>query len=435
MMGGTMDYSHQYLLLPKGAVDEPQESMVATRRGFSDLGVTLTAVPRRNAAQALNRVGLKASAPIPGTGPQDPEKGAYSILRSLRVTTATFASERQQNDAIHELGDQFDFVRDGAMVLPEPVAQGQDRLTLSEAALSVSEWPEESGVAKAHAKGIRGGGVLMGVLDTGIDADHGEFSHKQVVYRFVPLNPFSEPRNIRGFDTDGHGTHVSGIIAGKSVGVAPEVGLYVASVIESETLETSLSRVLQGLDWLLSQFSTPENQGRPGIISMSIGFPKPGQEDTDYQYRLKLMRKTLSDLRTHANVLPVIAIGNDGPNRYRYPGAFKEVLGVGAVDFNKKIADFSGGGDPVGEDDAKPNICGYGVGVYSSLERSYDGQSIYTRMSGTSMATPYVAGLAALYRSALPLLRVDEVENLLYAHTVPVQPGARGGKGLAVYAE
>src|SRR5262249_30883318 len=134
-------------------------------------------------------------------------------------------------------------------------------------------WPEESGISVAHRSGVRGSGVLVGILDTGCDADHLEFRKRRVEFRYVPFNPDRQNmRAVRGFDITGHGTHVCGIISGRNVGVAPDVDLMVASVIESETIQTSLERIVMGLDWMLSRFDEPENLDKPTIISMSLGF-------------------------------------------------------------------------------------------------------------------------------------------------------------------
>jgi len=134
-----------------------------------------------------------------------------------------------------------------------------------------------------------------------------------------------------------------------------------------------------------------------------------------------------------ANVLPIIAIGNNGPGEYGYPGAFKDVLGVGAVSFDGKVADFSGSGNPPNEGVSKPDLVGYGVSVYSSIERNYEGNSVYERLSGTSMASPYVAGIAALYRCQQPLLEVEEVKTRLIENVLELaeQPRDQVGSGLA----
>ena len=134
-------------------------------------------------------------------------------------------------------------------------------------------WHEASGVAIAHKNGIMGQGVLVGVLDTGCDADHIELRDKLIDFRYIPLDPASDMVRIcRGFDVDGHGTHVCGIIGGRHVGVAPQAELMVASVIESETLSTSLERVVIALNWMMARFQLEENLNKPTIINASLGF-------------------------------------------------------------------------------------------------------------------------------------------------------------------
>lgn len=291
-------------------------------------------------------------------------------------------------------------------------------------------WPLESGVELAHSLGIRGSGVLVGVLDTGIDADHQEFCDQTVNYRYVPLSSY-RGRDVRGFDTEGHGTHVCGIIAGKDIGIAPEAKLYVASVIESETIEKSLSRVISGLDWLLDKFNEQENAESPAVLNMSLGFPSTSTQSSANGKKLEILRNRLLNCLEKLNVLPIVAIGNDGKDKYLYPGAFKECFSVGAVNLQGKIANFSGSG--ISEGTINPDLVGYGVDIHSSLERKCEGQSIYKKLSGTSMATPYVTGIAALYLCKQPQLTAKELKAKLIetALPLPTQPPERVGVGLA----
>ncbi|MGL4649841.1 MAG: S8 family peptidase, partial [Caldilineaceae bacterium] len=264
-------------------------------------------------------------------------------------------------------------------------------------------WPDVSGVQAARNNGVTGKGVMVGVLDTGCDADHLEFRSRKIEFRYIPLNSVTDAvRAVRGFDVDGHGTHVCGIIAGENIGVAPDVELLVASVLESETLKTSLDRVLIGLDWMLSHFSQSENLAKPTIVNMSLGFPPEAFRLPAYKRAAELFRKVLRILVEDFGVLTVVAIGNDGPGKMRAPGFYPECLAVGAVDFELAPADFSGGGISPISGRPKPDVCGYGVDIVSSFERTTANRSRYVRMSGTSMASPYVAGVAALYASARP---------------------------------
>jgi len=213
------------------------------------------------------------------------------------------------------------------------------------------------------------------------------------------------------------------------------VDLYVASVIESETIRTSLGRVAAGMEWLLHQFSRPENATRPAVVNLSLGFPvqcPPGITQMDYQLNLRALQTMIRRL-LDSNVLPVVAAGNSGPNTVGYPAGFPEALAIGAVDFDRKVASFSASG-VVGKRSV-PDAMGYGVNIYSSTERRCNNQAFYERMSGTSMAAPYVAGIAALYRCRQPDLTAQEVRDLILGNAVklPRSSGHRTGKGLAVY--
>jgi subtilisin family serine protease len=395
--------------------------------------------PSKNTTNVLQNIGFDDLRELHVFPEPVSKKGIFAPLDHLGMTAAFTQGEKDMDDAKNELEDQYEFVDDFELSIPCRVIMREVPSNRSRTALDMREWPDESGVAMAHRAGIRGAGTLVGVLDTGIDADHQEFTSQRINYRYVslqPNSPYWPPRDVRGFDTDGHGTHVCGIIAGKNIGVAPEAQLYAASVIESETIFTSLTRVAAGLNWLFRQFTRPDNEHLPAVLSMSLGFPEnlPGVSDTQYQTRLKVMRTLLKTL-VQANVLPIVAIGNEGKGNYGYPGAFKEVLGVGAVDFNGKVASFSGSGKPTGEGVSKPDLVGYGVGVNSALERDYGGQPIYQRLNGTSMATPYVAGIASLYRSLYPALTVQEIKAMLLDNALSLKPLDRVGVGLARFPE
>jgi subtilisin family serine protease len=290
-------------------------------------------------------------------------------------------------------------------------------------------WPGESGIEDAHEQGVTGKGVLVGVLDTGCDADHLELRDKRIRFQYVPLRPTPEAvRNVRGFDTNGHGTHVTSIIAGKNVGVAPDVDLMVASVIESETVKTSLERVMIALDWMLSHFQLEENLEKPTIINISLGFRPEWISASQLQSVVQGIQLILSTLVVDFEVLPVVAIGNDGPGVVRAPGYFPESFSVGAVNSDLEPATFSGGGISPLSGGTEPDIVGLGVDVLGALERDIERNSLYAKKSGTSMAAPYVSGIAALTASANPGLqgaglRRRLLDNALSLTGEPVRVG------------
>ena len=327
------------------------------------------------------------------------------------------------------LSADFLFIQDVTLGFMQPV--GVSSATRS--APPKMAWPDYTGIQQAHAQGIKGSGVLVGVLDSGCDADHREFRQRHVDFCYVPLDTVNDAiRQVRGFDINGHGTHVTGTIAGANIGVAPEVTLMVASVIESETVKTTLDRVLVGLDWMLSHFLEPENQNKPTIINMSLGLPAEVLDAQTYQDATQVLNKVLTAIVDDFDVLVIAAIGNDGPGAMRAPGCYPQCLSVGAVDVTLTPAPFSGGGVSSTTGDTEPDIAGLGVNILSSWERTTRNRSRYLQMSGTSMAAPYVSGIAALCASANPALQGDALRRHLIENALPIEePADRVGAGLA----
>ncbi len=327
---------------------------------------------------------------------------------------------------------EYIVVPDVALELPSVVDEGPPRTRLSR---GESGWPIESGVVAARENGLDGTGVLVGVLDTGIDAGHREFRHRRISYRYVPLDRRAALRDVRGFDTKGHGTHVCGILAGERVGIAPGVALHVASVIESESVKTSLHRIMRALQWILQVFSEPEKEEKPAILSMSLGFKEGSVSKSDVRFLTLGLRNILRGLSEVRDVLVVVAAGNEGEGVVRIPGSYPEVLCAGAVDDGLQIAEFSGSGLSPIDKSSVPHVVGFGVDRLSSVERDSGNRSIYKKLSGTSMATPYVAGIAALYAQEDPTLRGSSLRRQLVERALPLdaRTASRHGSGLARY--
>jgi subtilisin family serine protease len=295
------------------------------------------------------------------------------------------------------LADEYIVMPDLDLSLPAAAAAGPP-VPAGELKKLADVLPADVGVCRAHEQGNRGEGVVVAVFDTGCDADHDEFAGRTIDFGFATLAKEPDIRERRGFDTASHGTHVCGTICGRNVGVAPGVDLIVASVIESEKAVTSAARLYTALTWLVERLSRPEYVDKPVILSMSLGFT-PGQVAAeDMASTMEAIRQTLRELLTEDDILPIVAIGNEGPGRVRAPGYYPEAVSVGAVDYERALWPKSGGGSgPAGyEAEMNPDVVGFGVKVTSSTSRDIRGTSWYGTQSGTSMATPFAAGVAAL---------------------------------------
>ena len=246
-------------------------------------------------------------------------------------------------------------------------------------------------IDQLHVEGLTGKDVLIGHLDTGVDAAHPALEGAvQSFAEFDSLGNYVDGSTPR--DSADHGTHTAGTLAGREVngirfGVAPGAKLASAMVIEGGK---QLARILGGMDWIVGQGAR--------VLNMSLGLV--GVDEA--------LRAISRILRTRG-VLPVFAIGNDAPGRSRYPGNYAEVLSVGAADNLGRVAEFSSSQlFKRAQDPIVPDLVGPGVDVLSCVPGGY------VQMSGTSMATPHIAGLAALLMEARPDKTCDEIEAAIF---------------------
>lgn len=224
--------------------------------------------------------------------------------------------------------------------------------------------------------GSGGAGVNVAVLDSGVNTDHSDLE--------ISLCADTTKRGIKSGCTDnnGHGTHVAGTIAanggadGQGIyGVAPEANLFMIKVCGAS-----------GMCWSddMAEAIYYATDNGANIISMSIG------SDAESS----LIRDAI-DYATANGVLVVAAAGNDGPQEgsIDYPGANAKVVAVAAIDASENVADWSSRGINDGDyvvEVMEVEFAAPGVSVESTYK---DG--CYALMSGTSMATPHISGLAA----------------------------------------
>jgi subtilisin len=226
------------------------------------------------------------------------------------------------------------------------------------------------GVARVNAPAAwssgQGEGVKVAVIDTGIDCSHPDLRCDFSAGANI-VSPGSDP-----MDDNEHGTHVSGTIAGRGnggkgvLGVAPKATLIPVKVLDAEGAG-SLSDIVSGINWA--------TDAGVDVINMSLGGPNGS---TALQ---RAVSRALS-----AGIVVVCAAGNTGPgaNTVGFPAGYSGVIAVAASDKNDAVAPFSSRGDAVA-------FIAPGVGITSTIPGGGT-----KALSGTSMASPHVAGLAAL---------------------------------------
>jgi subtilisin len=264
---------------------------------------------------------------------------------------------------------------------------------------------------EVQQQGITGEGIVVGHLDTGADGEHPALKSAFHAFAEFDMLGFEVSPAPAPHDTDEHGTHTAGTIAGRKVGgaaigMAPGALLASAIVIEGGN---ATARVLAGMDWVIGQGAR--------VLSMSLGF-------RGYLEDFLPLTQILRD----RGVLPVFAIGNEGPGTSRSPGNYDVSLSVGAMGEDDKVASFSGSQQfarPV--DPIVPCLVAPGVGVISAMPGGG-----YQEMDGSSMATPHIAGLAALLMQAKPGASIDQVQKAIFDSCAPLpgEPQEREGRGV-----
>jgi subtilisin family serine protease len=407
----------------------PEAASQQTHSVAESRTVLVEAAQQQTTVGQLEHIGLEVQDPCQRVADDDNSLWPLCYLDAYVVD----AADPKVREALKVLEPEYMVVPNAELILSAP-DRGRMYQRLPPHA---GAWPEASGIGLARAANLRGQGALVCVLDTGVDADHAELRRKIIDFRYVPLDPRrGELRQVRGFDNDGHGTHVCGIIGGRNIGVAPDAELKVAAVLESETLRTSLERVVVALNWVLAQFEDPANRARPVIVNMSLGFMRASIDRTDLESPVLGLQKVLSTLLDEFHVLPIVAVGNEGADTVRAPAYFDDTLSVGAVNYALQVAPFSGSGASPLTGELEPNLMGFGVDVLSSFERTIYNRSLYRKMSGTSMAAPYVAGIAALYAAQNPQLQGRALWQRLVETALPLEaPPGRVGAGLARFVQ
>ncbi|MFZ3578292.1 S8 family serine peptidase [Virgibacillus sp. DJP39] len=248
----------------------------------------------------------------------------------------------------------------------------------------VVDWGySETIVSGTMELGLTGAGVKIGIIDTGINSNHPDL---QVAggQSFV-----AEESGFQ--DLNGHGTHVAGIIGAQNnligmVGVAPNAQIYAIKSLD-QSGQGRQTDIIAGIEWAIKQ--------QLDIVNLSI---------TTSNSSIALQKAI--EAADQAGLLIVAASGNDETGTGQigtdimYPARYPEVIGVGSINKELTKSVFSYAGSSL-------SFAAPGEAVYSTYENNY------TRLSGTSMATPYVSGVIALYKEAYPYMNTDQIKSVL----------------------
>ncbi|NJD98352.1 alkaline serine protease [Thermococcus sp. LS1] len=264
--------------------------------------------------------------------------------------------------------------------------------------------------------GYDGSGITIAIIDTGIDGSHPDLQGKIVGWYDV-VNGKTTP-----YDDQGHGTHVASIAAGTGAasngqykGMAPGAKLVGVKVLGADG-SGSTSDIIAGIDWVV------QNKDKYGIkvINLSLG----SSQSSDGTDSLSQAVNNAWD----AGLVVCVAAGNSGPDKYTIgsPAAASKVITVGAVDKYDVITDFSSRG-PTADGRLKPEVVAPGNWIIAArasgtqLTDQLVGD-YYVAAPGTSMATPHVAGIAALLLQAHPDWTNDKIKHALMVTAEIVAP-------------
>ncbi|SCE72300.1 Serine protease, subtilisin family [Micromonospora coriariae] len=372
-------------LLNRGKLDARLfDISTLVRFGYDDTRATLPLIVQHNSAASAKLTGARTTRELSGASAVA-ENRADAVSFWNNLTSTAGGTERKLRTGFEKVW--LDGLRQPSLDVSVPM----------------------TGAPQAWQAGWTGTGVKVGVIDTGVDQTHPDLAgHVAAAENFT-----TEPDAL---DRVGHGTHVASTIAGSGAasqgrfkGMAPGAKLYSAKVCIQEGCPESA--ILAGMTWAAEQGAK--------VVNMSLGGPDSPETDP--------IEAALTDLTHRYGVLFVVAAGNSGlagDSTVDSPGSVAEALTVGAVTKTGELAEFSGRGPRTGDAGIKPEITAPGVGIVAARSSTSDlwpddENPQYTSMNGTSMATPHVAGAAAILTQQHPDWAPERIKSTLMAAAQP----------------
>ncbi|MGV9914531.1 S8 family serine peptidase [Streptomyces tendae] len=370
----------------------PQDAWAAVARGEVDKALfDITGLVRQRLDDRhTDRIGLIVTG-RPGTAPKMATPATAEVTRTLpRLGMSALSTGKSQATTLWKaLTEQrSDATGTGRAVTPAHGTRiwldGVVRPTLDVSVPLV-------GAPTAWAHGHTGDGAKVAVLDTGISSTHPDLSGKVTAAKNFSTAPDTDDRG-------GHGTHVASTITGSGAasggryrGVAPDARLLNGKVLGDDGVGFD-SWILAGMEWAVQQGAD--------VVSMSLGgnLPSDGKD---------VLSTAVNDLSASSDTLFVIAAGNaGGPSTVTSPGAADAALTVASTTKQDTLSTFSSRGPRIGDFGVKPEISAPGQDIVAARApgtlEGEPGDDDYVSLSGTSMATPHVAGAAAILAAEHP---------------------------------
>lgn len=321
----------------------------------------------------------------------------------MAASTGGFPVRARWSRALHGFAGTLSKAQITGLAQGHPgVARIEPDATVTALLYSATQW---TGVQQVRVDlGVDGDGVVAAVLDTGIDAAHSDLQGKVVGWHDAVAG------RPAPYDDHGHGTHVAAIAAGTGAaapeqrGVAPGAALVGIKVLDAQGSGTA-SGIISGIEWMIANKDALNIR----IGNMSLG----GSGCSDGGDSLS----EAVDRAAASGILMVVAAGNSGPGRCTIgaPAAARGAVTVGAaIDPGERgwaPAPFSSRG-PTRDGRPKPDLLAPGYGITAARANSGNG---YATFNGTSMAAPFIAGVAALMFDANPALTEARAKEILLA--------------------